>query len=214
MKPTVKRLQMYNGEYIKPSKATERIMPVRLSVFEENRQWLVQLKKNGTSTVIIVRPDHSVFAIRGDGGKPHLNWQFTEKSRFPFTQLPSQWFVFHGDLLHNRVKGFRDINYVYDISVYRGEKLYGNTYAERYDLLIELFALDKQPKSAFRSGYIIVHPNLWIPINFKIGFKKLFDSLTDPEDEGLVLKKFNALWNMRDNKWLLKCRKPTKNYGY
>jgi hypothetical protein len=43
------------------------------------------------------------------------------------------------------------------------------------------------------------------------GFAKTFDALSSVEDEGLVIKNPAGMMN---SKWLVKCRKTTKNYTF
>lgn len=147
----------------------------------------------------------------------HKLWSPTSASSAAFADLPgSGWYVFTAELMHSKVPGLRDTNYVHDILVADGEHLVGKTFVERQSLLHDLFDVANCDKTI---THYIVDDNTWIARNYTTGFDRLFGSLTDIQDEGLVLKRTTAklkvsLRASTNSDWQLKCRKPHKNYMF
>lgn len=191
-----------------PPRPEKAVDPSELGRYE-NLGWIAEFKKNGTYTV----PD------RGDVYTRHLEshklWSpesssaMTEIRKIPGICLCSE-------LLHKKVAGgHQDTLYVHDILVYKDEELTGTTYEERYKILLGLFDIKDM-------GHIdrwIVNENLWIAKWLYSGFRQVFDSITDPEDEGLVVKNPKAKLAFcrkpgSNSSWQIKCRKSTKNYSF
>ncbi len=195
--------------YITPPRA-EKAIPSRLLFFYEQRGFICQIKKNGTNSVIFVSPDKEVFAYNRHGER-HKQWHFTEKTNRIFRNLPGRgWYVINAELIHAKVKGMRDINYIHDILVEDGVYLNDETYAQRYARLARLFLNDNSTKMV--EGYWILDDHTWLARNFRSDFKKIYDSLTSEEDEGLVLK--DICGKMNSKGWTVKCRVSHKNYSF
>jgi hypothetical protein len=118
-------------------------------------------------------------------------------SRYPDT-------VFIGELLHSKHESVKDTVYLFDVIRWKGRDLVGKTFEERARLLTLI-----KPRSK----------KILIAKLYKRGFAALFDSLTDPLDEGIVLKRPDArldscLTDNRNTGWQVKCRRPTKNFSY
>jgi ATP-dependent DNA ligase len=116
--------------------------------------------------------------------------------------------VFVGELIHTRIHDdeLRNIQYLHDVLVFNGKKLYGETYADRLEFLEFLF---KDHLDA----------NTWIAQSHRYGFEDLFDSLRGELNEGLVLKNPNAKLKpctgpTANSAWQVKCRKATKQFAY
>jgi hypothetical protein len=177
--------------------------------------WLVQIKKNGTNTVIFVSPDKEVTAMTRHGAE-HKAWKPTAKSTAWFKRLPGKgWYVINAELLHSKVPGIRDTHYIHDILVCDGELLLGTTYAQRYALLQRLF-WTKEAAGTLTQSHVVLDENTWLVRNVRGSQKKIFESLTAPEDEGIVFKNPQGIFNLTDGKgapWLAKCRRPKANYS-
>lgn len=183
----------------------------------EKRGYIAQTKMNGTLSLIFVAPDKSIIT-RTRHNEPHKQWEATPDVMKAFTELPGDgWYVFVSELLHNKTKHIKEVNYLHDILVNNGEYLVGSTQQARQDILLDLFLAGNEDETM---THTIVNPNLWLTIEYESGFKELFDSLADrPECEGLVLKdpKARLQYCMRANsnvKGMVKCRKTTKNYSF
>lgn len=197
--------------YITPPRAEKAIPPGLLSAYEKPG-WIAQAKKNGANSVIFVSPEKEVFAYNRHGEK-HKKWTFTKETAKSFAALPGKgWYVINAELLHAKVKGLRDINYIHDILVDDGEYLGGTSYASRYVRLQNLFF--NQTMSVTPTHWIL-NKNTWLARNFRDNFRQAFDSLKSDEDEGLVLKNMNGILHPKSNNgWTVKCRRNTKNFGF
>jgi hypothetical protein len=199
--------------YLYPPRA-ENAVP-RSEVKRHNRMkgWIAQVKKNGTNNVIFVPPNRVPFGMGRENNQHKSGWEFTSESAEVFKSLPGNgWYVFVAELLHSKVSGLRDINYIHDILVDDGEYLLGSTYAQRYARLLMLFLKGKTEQTV---SHYVLNDHTWLARNHKGDFLELFDSLTRPEDEGLVLKNtMSKLTTKNDKAWSVKHRRATKNFPY
>jgi hypothetical protein len=197
--------------YLTPPRPENAIPPSRLKTFER-KHWIAQIKKNGTNSVIFVSPEKKVTAM-GRHNNEHKQWQFTPESAAIFKALPGTgWYVINAELMHSKVPGIRDINYIHDVLVEDGDYLLGTTYAQRYSRLLMLFLHNN---TEMTQSHFALDRNTWLVRNHPQGFRELFDSLSAPEDEGLVLKNTLGRLAPKDNSgWNVKCRRPHKNFGF
>lgn len=206
----------YLGEYLYPPRP-DKAIPSALLGFYENRNWMAQIKKNGTCNVLTVTADekgrHVAAMTRHKTG--HELWTPNDVSEAAFKALPGDgtW-VFVAELLHSKVKGGpQNTNYLHDCLVADGKYLLGSAYADRYIKLVHAFT--PQLKSGEDDAYKI-NDNTFILKNFYPGddlsFKDRFKALSKPEDEGLVLKDPGARLRLCDREkanvdGMVKCRK-------
>jgi hypothetical protein len=197
--------------YISPPRAESAIPPNLLKAYQRTN-WIAQVKKNGTNSVIFVSPDKEVTAM-GRHNNEHKQWQFTPESSAIFKTLPGRgWYVINAELMHSKVAGIRDINYIHDVLVEDGEYLLGSTYAQRYSRLLMLF-LHKKPSGPI--SHFILDDHTWLARNHEGSFIDLFNSLDAPEDEGIVLKNMQGHLSPKNNNgWTVKCRRSHKNFGF
>lgn len=196
----------------------ERAIPPDMLGYYEQKGMDAQLKKNGTGTILNVTPERKLKVMRRENTE-HKLWSPSEHTIAPFLNLPGTgWYVFVAELLHSKVKGLRDINYINDLLVRDGEYLVGTTFADRQKMLTELFP-DVVP--SMDGNYDVIDEHTWLARTYQPGanYRKLFDNLTRPDDEGLVLKdpKAKLALCLRENSnsaWQRKCRKPHANYGF
>lgn len=196
--------------YIYPPRA-ESAIPFNLLKAYQRKNWIAQVKKNGTNSVIFVSPSKEVFAM-GRHNNEHKQWSFTPETAAIFKALPGNgWYVLNAELLHSKVAGLRDINYIHDILVEDGEYLIGSTYAQRYARLLMLFLHDKTVKTP---SHFVLDKHTWLARNHD-NFLELFDSLSQSEDEGIVLKNMLGRLAPKDNSgWTVKCRKFHPNFAF
>lgn len=200
--------------YLWPPRPEKKVMSGLLN-FYQKKGWWAQFKKNGTCSVIALTPEGELIPW-GRHEEPHKAWQFTENSSRAFKNLPKGWYVFVAELMHSKVPGLRDINYINDILVHNGDYLVGTTFEYRAELLKKLFLKGDEQETV---SHYIVDDNLWLAKNHKVDFKKMWDEIENPEDEGLVCKNPNAELKVcsksgANTDWQIKCRKPTKNYSF
>lgn len=132
----------------------------------------------------------------------HKLWTPTREAIDFFAGFKDSVFVF--ELLHSKVIGIRDTIYIFDVLRYVGRDLVGTTLAERLDLLSKITPFSKNISVA-----PVYHQDL----------TGLYRSLTNPADEGIVLKNPNAILldcnrDSLNAGWQVKCRRATKNYGF
>lgn len=211
-------LTAYNvWEYLYPARPEKAVAPSLLG-FYEAQGWIGQLKKNGTCTVLGISPEKEIYCF--DRHKePQKAWKasWLNPALKPFLELPEKWFVFEPELLHSKTKGIKDTLYLFEILVADSEFLLGTTWEERQKLIRELFPNTRAGEPG--CGYDLVEDsNLWLAKTIPGDFRRVFDSLTREEDEGLVLKNPKALLEFcytpsANSRWQVKCRKTGKNFS-
>lgn len=180
---------------------------------------VAQVKKNGTCSVIAVGPKTSgVREIRAMNrhAEEHKLWSPTASTTQALRNLPGDgWYVFVAELLHSKVPGIRDINYLFDILVADGEYLVGKTFAEREALLQSVFPTEIGETYSHR----VIDPNTWVAKLVDEDILNLFDDLDSPEDEGIVLKDPTIALKLctrqtANNAGMVKVRRPHKNFSF
>lgn len=198
-------------KFIPPPRPKTTIHPSRLNLYD-GRGWLAQAKFNGVYNIVTVGDTRELYAM-GRTGKRHKTWHFSEASSKAFKAIPGHgWWVFCCELLDSKTPHLRDINFIHDILVADSHYLVGKTFAERHLILRNLFPIDDESEM----GYLIVNENTWIANTFSKNFQDLYYRFTEADAiEGLVLKAAATPLSLANtSSGLVKCRKPTKNYGF
>jgi hypothetical protein len=201
--------------YLWPPRPEIAVDPTLLHTFQR-QGYIAQAKLNGTCSVIAVAPDKSIIAMNRHN-EVHKAWTPTPEVMRAFTDLPGTgWYVFVAELLHNKVAGLREVNYVNDILVNDGEYLVGATQEERQDILHDRLMTDDATETM---THFVVNPNLWLPVEYDEGFATLFANLKGEEQEGLVLKnpkqKLSLCTRQKSNTvGQIKCRRTRKAYSF
>lgn len=219
-------MRFENWQYLWPPRP-EKAIPKSLLSFYGKRNWVAQVKLNGTCNVLSVSPDNVIDArtrhFNIDEGQ-HKLWAPSANTAAPFKTLPRPnggWYVFVAELMHSKVKdGIRDTNYIHDILVADGEYLVGKAFEERQVLLRSLFPEIDETNSTV--AYHVIDKNTWLARNhIGIDFASLYDGvIPDPSYEGLVVKNPAAKLRLCSRKervnadWQIKCRKGNKLYGF
>lgn len=201
----------YNDfQYLTPPQAEVQKSAVALPL-HEGMGWFAQVKKNGTHSVIFVDPNRNVDAWDRHGEQQKA-WHFTAATAAVFRALPgNKWYVFDGELLHNKTSHIKDVLYLYDMLVWNGSHLTGTTYEYRYNVMLAtLYAVIGRAPPRIKPGqdHYAMHRHVWLARNFKKGFRALFDSLSAPEDEGLVLRDPQGVYYTSNaDRWMLKVKR-------
>lgn len=194
----------------------EKAVPSNFLGFYRKQGWIAQVKKNGTCNVLFVSPERQITAMSRHNDD-HKAWTPTEKSSAAFAKLPGKgWYVFTTEVLNNKVPGIRDTHYIFDILVADGVYLIDTTFESRQEILRDLFLTGDEEETF---SHYIINDNVWLAKIITEKFKTLFTGLTNPEDEGLVLKdpkaKLKLCSKPKDNSgWQVKCRAGHKNFGF
>lgn len=188
--------------------------PMGLS-FYEKRGWVGQYKKNGTCNLIAVSPDKKLVTMNRHK-EDHKLWNPTPGSSAAFKKLPGKgWYVFVAELLHSKVPGIRDTNYIFDVLVADGKYLVGTTFEERQEILADLFPKHRSETESHR----VIDDHTWVAKLLRGNFEEIFNRLHRPEDEGLVLKNPKGKLELCSREstntlWQVKCRRPHKNFSF
>ena len=192
----------------------EKAITADLIGFYEKRGWVAQHKLNGTCNVLAVAPDRRIVAMNRHN-ETHKLWTPTPASSRVFQKLPGKgWYVFTTELMHSKVPGIKDTNFIHDVLVADGAYLVGTAFSARQDMLRALF----KPSGECDSHYVI-DENTWLAKTHTSGFRKLYDGMERPEHEGIVMKNPAAALALCSREsanagWQVKSRRPHKNYGF
>jgi|ERR1035437_5732028 hypothetical protein len=199
--------------YLYPPRPENAVPGDMLNLYEE-RNWHAQAKKNGTCNVMAISPEREITAMTRHR-TPHKAWSANADTKKAFQNLPGNgWYVFVCELMHSKVHGIRNINYINDILVADGEYLVGSTFASRQSLFHGLF------KSVGETDtHWIIDASTWVAKGRTSGFQEWFNSMSpeasgNHENEGLVLKDPKARLAFCSKEkanvsWLVKSRHPT-----
>lgn len=197
-----------------PRPGGKPISPMSIAISEKAGYW-AQKKKNGTCSVIFTNGTDVIFKKREGPDADHKFWTPKDAHYEFFRSLGNKWNVFAAELLHAKGPSVKDELYIFDIMVHNGEYLVGVTFAERMQILSNMFAKNwKDEGDQYR-----VHKHVTIAKTYSGGFKGLFNNL-GPLDEGLVFKlptgKLKPCVDENANSGTMqKCRHPkAKTYSF
>ncbi len=198
--------------YLYPTRPENHVMPGLLG-FYEKQNWIAQIKKCGVCGLIIVSPSKEI-TVMNRHNEVHKLWKPTNEIETVFKSLPNKWYVFCAEILDSKTKHIKNTVYLFDMLVSDNQLMIGSTYIDRYNKMKNLFKI-----RGTNFQYDIVNDQFWIANNHPTNFLNIFNSLTSPEDEGLVLKnpqgKLELPYKPTANSgWQVKCRKGNKSYGF
>lgn len=205
-----------------PPRPSGRMQPIDLSMYEKSGKWIVQRKFNGTRTLIHVFGQHVCLQSRHGG--PHKQFQLSSQLKKEILSLnldSSLEYWLDGEILDAKTKNpqYKDKIVLFDV-LQCGEYLFGapNLLA-RYDILKDICRNPQELEPSLGIA-LKVSDNIWLSQNFNEKFVDRFkDFIRCDEIEGLVLKKKDSVIDNIGAKeyeitWQIRCRKPTKNYGF
>jgi ATP-dependent DNA ligase len=214
----------FSGKIMYPPRPSRKIPPEKISDYE-GRGWMAQLKFNGTRTLIELKPgEDPVLWTRHK--EEHKAYQMTPSMLETLKELhetldPNTAHVLDGELMHSKTKGIKDVIILFDILVLEGEYLIGTSALERYMFLYdEVFEPQERELKTGRSIALFIRENLWLAETSFMNFESMHNRYIDMDEvEGLVLKKTNGKLDRgmsKDNNgdWMIRCRKPHKNYAF
>lgn len=213
-------------EFIYPPRPEVTIPPADLVKFE-NGEYLGQPKYNGDCTEISFDGGAGNFTVWNRHKEMKQGFKLDMRSAY----RGSGRMVLCGEYLSkNQLGEFgQDINrsfVIWDIIVYDNQWLIGTTTEERLELLERLYPCNKSVITA--GGKLLSFNHLCctdMDMIFKAptythGWTELYNEIVQtPLYEGFVLKKRDAklefgFTEINNNRWQVKCRKPTKNYQF
>lgn len=206
-----------------PPRPSSNIQSHELPTYEKTGEWLVQRKFNGTRTVINISKDRKLTFLTRHG-ESHKRFVPSEdlKNQILGLNLESgQEYWLDSELLDSKTvtKQYKNKIVLFDV-LQAGRYLFGRPdQMARLDILKQICGnpTELEPNLGIA---LKVSDNVWMAEDFHSDFEQRFqDFLVYPEIEGVVLrKKKQALDNFGQKEylvsWLIRCRKPTKNYFF
>lgn len=212
------KYKAYN--YIYPPRPSNAIPPAALADWDNNTL-IAQPKMNGSNCVVFTNGSELYVMNRHHQRLTNFRIDKSEilslyKSHF------DGWLVLNGEYLNKSKTDengeiFNHKLIIFDILVYNSEYLVGKTFAERRQLLDEIYSVSDSDKWYLYS----ISDYIYRVKSYETGFASLFANLTKRGSviEGLVMKRKTArleLGNTENNnsRSQLKCRVATKNYKF
>jgi ATP-dependent DNA ligase len=121
---------------------------------------------------------------------------------------PGKYYLFDGELRHNKTVGVRQKIVLYDCFIFGDELLCGVPFEDRRGILATL-----QKRGGFFEA-------LTIAPQYSYNFREVYDELTpNPEIEGLVMKNLGGKLDLgrkraANSSWMMKIRKPNNSYKF
>lgn len=200
--------------YIYPPKTKRIIKPSQLSDFEKTNNWIAQRKYNGDRCLIQLT-GNEVFLWNRYGKRqkyqlsPHLKLELIALGA---PMGGSTWI--DGELLHPKVS---DTIVMFDILQIGGDYLHSSPQEKRLEIIHEFCGSPKFSDS------LMGHPigkHLFLAQNWLNDFISHYDAhIKDDLIEGLILREkgsFLGGWGSSpyEVNWMIRCRKPSKNYRF
>lgn len=203
--------------YIYPPRPVKKIQREHLDHLDDD--WIAQPKYNGCCSALFIKGTKEYILCNRTAGKLYL------QKPINFTALNdgNKFMVLCGEYLNKNQKGEQDNSFnhkfiIWDILVWRGTYLIGETFETRLNILYELFGKSNShvtDKGILMFNYLHVTKveNVYIAPTFENDFKLIYDDLIKTDlYEGLVLKnltgKLELGFNKRNNEiWQLKARR-------
>lgn len=206
-----------------PPRPKSKITPANLPVYESSGKWCVQRKFNGQRTIIHVSEDRTI-SIFGRECEEHGNFIPTQNLITQLQQLdyqPGKSYWLDGELLHAKTTTpeYKNKIILFDVLQEGNYFFQRTTLLERYDVLKRICRnpLTLEPKNGIA---LFVTPNVWMAETFFDNFSQHFHEKKHLDEiEGLVVKKRDSVLDSTGHRyyestWLIRCRKPTKNYNH
>jgi ATP-dependent DNA ligase len=122
--------------------------------------------------------------------------------------------VYNAEVIHQKTRTIKDVLYVFDVLVWDGYNLIGNTYGQRYSIFEKFISQTLEPDRTPIPGSVMRARN--IPAN---RWNDSWESVQDIDwIEGLVLKRTGGVSVLRygtsevnNDGFMLRVRKPSKN---
>jgi len=205
-----------------PPRPVSKITSGELAAYEVSGQWVAQRKYNGTRNLVHILPSGQVEMFNRHG-EYHKQFVMSSSLRDQILSLNIQGgleYWLDGELLDAKTitPAYKGRVVFYDV-LFARQYLYGMIQMKRLEMLRAL-CRDPQELEPNLGLALRVTNDLWMAETFASGFNQEYERfIENPEIEGLVLRrKSAALDNIGtrpyDVPWVLRCRKPHKNYTF
>lgn len=174
--------------------------------FSNDPMWVAEPKYNGSRLQLHVINGVAQFWARN--GHELVYTPSKEMEEALKILPPAGYFLFDGELRHNKTKGVRDKIVLWDAFIYNSKILFDKPYWVRRQMIRDI-GLEQNDLAIIS-----------LIKQYKNNFKNLFDKLIQfPEFEGLVLKNTQGklkpgIKSCPDSRWMFKVRKETGRHRY
>ena len=205
-----------------PPRPVCKILSGELATYEASGKWVAQRKFDGTRNLIHILASGEVELFTRHG-EHHKQFELSSSLRNQILSLHIQGgleYWLDGELLDAKTitLTYKGRIVLYDV-LFARKYLYGMDQMKRLELLRDM-CYDPKEREPNLGIALRVSDDLWMAETFTAGFSQEYERFIDqPEIEGLVLRRKNAtLDNVGtrpyDVSWVLRCRKPHKNYAF
>jgi ATP-dependent DNA ligase len=214
-----------NFNYIYPPRPEYKISPYELNKFD-NGDYVAQPKYNGTCCVVFTNGIDTYVYNRH---KQPLS-SYCKDISFDKLARTNDWYVYTGEYLNKGKLGEngtkeKDKFIIWDILVWDGMYLIGDTLMSRLDLLENAFPcqrsrVDEDGLEIYTHLCLTNIKGVYKAPSYLNDFEKLYQDIVKTDlYEGLVLKKLESkldfgFQELNNQNWQVKCRKPTKVYHF
>lgn len=204
-------------QYIFPPRPKNAFPPTDLSYWDNNTL-LGQAKMNGSNTSMYV--GDGKFRVMNRHNQPLTGFTLQSEVESLFKGKEG-WFVVNGEYMNKSKRDdwgdlFNHKLVIFDILVNDSTHLLGSSTLDRINILDKMF-----DHTECKWKYLTqISENIFQVKSYESDFENIFSNLTKIDMiEGLVLKRKSAqleigLREDNNSKWMLKTRKPHKNYKY
>jgi hypothetical protein len=204
-------------QYIYPPRPKNAFPPSDLDYWDDG-SFICQPKLNGSNTSIFLGDGGSRIMKRHNQLLTNFKIQSEVESLF---KDKSNWFVINCEYM-NKAKSddwrqpFNHKLVIFDILVHESKHLIGSSTVDRLNIIDNMFKYE-DCKWDYLSQ---VSENIFVVKSFGSNFSEIFQELIKIDMvEGVVLKRKSAklesgIREDNNSKWMLKTRKPHKNYKY
>lgn len=209
------------NNYIYPPRPKGKLDYKHLGKYESTKMWIAQRKFNGTRVVIHIKEGEvNLFNRHGEAPR-QFKLTMSMRNEILDLKLTESEYWLDGELLNNKTSSqqYKEKIILFDL-LYAGHYLFGKY--KQLDRLQMLSEICKNPISHEPTNGIAleISQNLWLAESWDKDFRLRFEEFLHLDEiEGLVLRKKDSVIKHFGNKeydvdWLLRVRKPHKNYNF
>lgn len=193
--------------YFYPEKPT--LVSIEQDIFDmmsDDQKWIAEAKYNGARLQLHIMDGRPEFWDRHGN---LLKYQPTDEILDEIKNLFPQkgYYLFDGELRHNKVIGVKNMMMIYDALICDGELMIEVPFSVRRKYLERFLTVGAEP--------------IGIPVQYETDFKTVFNTLIAENDEfeGLVMKNKKGMLNLgrssgQKSKWMKKVRKQTGRHNF
>lgn len=205
-----------------PPRPKSAIPPTELQYYDNSDQWVAQYKYNGSRCVIHIEPGGNV-SIWGREGAKHRSYVMPFHVRDQLQQLPgldkAKEYWLDGELMiKTSAEDTKGKIVLFDV-LQAGKYLFMVNQMDRLKLLDEICGHPKILDPWRGMGLQISQDILMAPTFTRDFVARFKEKIQFDEMEGLVLRRRNSVLDNFGAKeyeigWVIRCRKPHKNYNF